>query len=409
MENQNQQKGIQLFEIGRFDEAINFLKASLSENPEDGTSKFFIALCYLNTKKFKDAEKIASALQSEEPDNPDVFYLKAMVKFHLNNDKEALILIDLAIGMSPNNEDYFALKADILLHLKRYEDALQFANKSLEIDAKHSHSLNLRAKVLTKLDRNEEAANTVENILYDNPEDDYSHANVGWVELENGNVKKALIHFKEALTLNPNFEYARQGMSTALKGKNFLYALYLKYSFWISKQSSKNQWVFIIGIYLVYRFSVKLLTGLGLSYIAIPLIILYLLFALGGWLMEPISNTILNFDTYGKYLLNSNEKKSGYAFGSLLLIGLISAGSYYLLSIDYLLVISVTSICLLLTFPRSFLLISEKGKNLAQIYSLIMMIIGIGGSFFFGNWTAGAIVFGMMILYTWIGNFIEDL
>ena len=45
-------------------------------------------------------------------------------------------------------------------------------------------------------------------------------------ETMKGNNKKALEHFKEALQFNPNFEYARQGMSTALKSNNFVWKAY---------------------------------------------------------------------------------------------------------------------------------------------------------------------------------------
>lgn len=408
MEDQNQQRGIQLFELGRFSDAIAYFKTSLSESPEDFTSKYFIALCYLNMGRFSEAETIIGNLKSANPDDPDVFYLDAKAKFHLNSDKKALSLIDIAISMNPTDDIYFAQKADILLHLKEFEASLENADKSLSLNAKNAHALNVRANVLTKLNRKDEASSTVENILNENPEDDYSHANVGWVELENGNLKRALEHFKEALSINPNFEYARQGMSTALKSKNFLYRLYLKYSFWIAKQSSRNQWIFIIGIYLAYRFSVKLLAGLGLTYIAIPLIVLYLLFALGSWLMEPLSNTILNFDSYGKYLLDNDEKKSGFAFGALVIFSLVSAALFYFLGQNYFLVLSVTFLCLLLPFPRSFLLGSEKSKNLVFIYALAMTIIGTVGPFFLGEWVSGGLVFGMMILYTWIGNIMES-
>jgi tetratricopeptide (TPR) repeat protein len=265
----------------------------------------------------------------------------------------------------------------------------------------------MRAQILTKLDRVDEATETVEDILYDNPEDSYSHANVGWVELENGNNKKALEHFKEALQLDPNFEYAREGMSTVLKSKNFFYRWYLKYSFWIAKQSSTNQWAFIIGLYVVYRVSFKVLSENDMTYLAFPLMLAYLLFALGGWIMEPLSNTILNFDSYGKYLLSKNAKISGFIFGTLLVLGLISIVAFYLLKIDYALVLAATFICALLPLSRAFLLNSKKAQMIGISYGVIMIVAGIIGPFFVDIYTVGITVFIMMMAYTWVGNFIE--
>jgi len=407
MEDKNLQRGIHLFETGRYKDAITFLKEALAEDPESFTAKYLIASSYLNLDKLTKAEEMVLALQASAPANPETMFLKSRLRFQQDKDQEALTLIEDAIAMAPNDVDYFAMKANILMHLKKFEDALLFANKALHIDASHTHALNLRASILTKLDRKEEASQTVENILHDNPEDCYSHTNVGWVELENGNTKKALEHFKEALSLDPSFEYARQGMGKAIKSKNGIYAAYLKYAFWMAKKSTKNQWIFIIGLYLVYRFALKLLTNLGLTYLTIPLIVLYLLFALGSWFMEPLSNTILGFDTYGKYLLRSDERKSGATFGLLLLLAILSAVLFYVLGNEAFLIAAVTFLCLLLPFPRSFLLHSTTARDLVWAYSFIMLLLGLAGPFYLEGFVAGIAVFAMMVVYTWIGNFLE--
>ena len=107
-------------------------------------------------------------------------------------------------------------------------------------------------------------------------------------------------------------------MVTAIKSKNKVYNLYLRYSFWMSKQSGKNQWIFIIGIYIAYKISEKVISASGYTFLLIPLIIVYLLFALGTWIMEPLSNMLLILDKYGKYLLDKKEKLSGQIFFGLL-------------------------------------------------------------------------------------------
>lgn len=408
MESKNLERAIHFIELGRFNEAIPFLQSAVSEYPDSLEVKYYLAICYYSEGNIKKASQLADGLMHDMPNDADVIFLKARIALEQDRDKEALAFVNEAISINPMDADYFGFKAGILLHLKKHEEGLQIVNEGLKIEARNSYCLNIRAQILTKLDRVDEANQTVDNILYDNPEDAYSHANVGWVELENGNHKKALEHFKQALQFNPNFEYAREGMSTALKSKNVVYRLYLQYAFWISKQSSKNQWFFIIGLYLVYRFSIKLLSAGGLTYIAVPLMILYLFFALGGWIMEPLSNAILNFDSYGKYLLNTSQKNSGYVFGGLLLFGLISIGIFYTVGIDYALGAAITFLCALVPLPRAFLLESKKGKTLGFSYGILMILVGLIGPFFSDAFTAQIAVFIMLVAYTWIGNFIED-
>jgi tetratricopeptide (TPR) repeat protein len=404
MDSSNALRGTQLFELGRYKEAISYL----SEDMEDATSRFYLAYCYYHLDQPDKAEDLANDLLSEMPEDPDMFSLKARIAIQKDQYTEALQFINEAISLDPNSSDQFGLKGGVFLQKKQFQDALLQVNKGLEIDPRNAYCLNLRAQVLTKLNRKEEASETVENILYENPEDSFSHANVGWVALENGDTQKALNHFKQSLQLDPNDGYAQEGMSTALKSKNIIYKWYLKYSFWMSNKSTKSQWVFIIGIYLAYRFGIKLLSSSGFSHLIVPLVIVYLTFAMSGWIMESLSNAILNFDSYGKYLLNKNEKRSGYTFATLLGLGLVSVITFYILKDDYFLLLAVTFFCALIPFPRAFLSQKEKGRIFGIAYSILMLVIGTLGFLVVPNlYSLGITVFIMLIAFTWIGNAFE--
>jgi tetratricopeptide (TPR) repeat protein len=343
-------------------------------------------------------------LLQETPNEGNLFFLKAQIASRVDKLQEAINFINKSIELNPYDADYFGFKGALLMDKKKFEEALHFVNEGLKLDPKNAACLNIRARLLTK----EEAEQTVEHILYDNAEDDYAHANVGWVSLENGDTKKALHHFKQALQLNPNMQYAREGMATAIKSKNFLYKWYLKYAFWISKQSSRNQWIFILGLYFAYRFSVKMLEASDLTFLVIPLIIVYLVFVLGGWIMESLSNTILLGDSYGKYLLTDNEKYSGYTFGGLLLAGVLGTGAFFLFDNQLYMLWGFACFCALLPLPGSFLRESKNGRMIGLFYGIAMLCVGFFGMFFtYDIMLVGGIVLGMMVVYTWLFNFIS--
>lgn len=395
------QRGIQLFELGRYQEALKYF----GEDMNDWNCRYYMALCYYNLDHYLKAQDLSDGLLSEQPDNADIFFLKAQIAQARDEHNTALNLIDKAIEIQPYDADFFGLKAGILLVLKQYEKGLLMANEGLNINPTSTFCLNMRAQLLTKLDRVEDAQQTIEDILLENPENAYSHSNVGWIALENNQISKALSHFKEALQKDPNFEYAREGMSTALKAKNIVYKWYLKYSFWMAKKSSGGQWGFIIGIYLIYRFAYKFLIANDLTFLAIPLIIAYLLFALGSWFMEPMSNMILSFDSYGKYLLSDNEKLSGYTFGGLVLLGILSITVYYALDISFFLPIAVASMAAIIPLPRAFLEYSKKGRTAGFVAGGIILSIGFLGTLFVSNVMAVATAaFVVMLIYTWVGN-----
>ncbi|MGB5942262.1 MAG: tetratricopeptide repeat protein [Leeuwenhoekiella sp.] len=401
MQQANIERGIQLFQIGRYQDAISYL----GKAPNDWTANYYLALCQYNISDYQKADELANRLLSERPDDPSIFYLKAKIALQLDQDKRALEYIDEAISIYPYDADFFGLKGAMLLRKKKFEDALNLVNEGLRINAKNAFCLNTRAQILTKLDRMDEANQTVDYLLHDNPEDSYSHTNVGWVALEQGDHRKAMNHFKQALQYDPNFQYAKDGLSTALKSKNFLYRWYLKYAFWIGNQSTRNQWFFIIGLYLIYQFSVRILDHTGLEIVAIPIIFIYLFFALGGWIMEPLSNAILNFDRFGKYLLDNDQKWSGITFTTLIVLALLALALRYATGFDHFMLIAIASVCAILPLPRAFLAEKKKSRIIGWSYGALILAVGFFGILVYPQFdTIVLSLVLMMMAYTWFGN-----
>lgn len=403
----NFERGLQLFDMGRFKDAIPYLNNALASDIDNFEAKFLLAQCHLQMDSLDQSKNLALELRSSYPNFSGVHYLLSQINLLEDNLKEALELIDEAISIDPYDEDYFGHKAFIYLNDKKFEEALYYANEGLKLNAKSRSCLNARASTLTKLNRKEEAKETIENLLNDDPENAYSHANVGWSHLEHNDINEALVHFKEALKLDPNHEYARNGMVTAVKAKNKIYNLYLRYAFWISNKSEKNQWLFIIGIYLVYRFSVKALTYSGMTILAIPLIIVYLLFALGSWIMEPLSNMLLLFDSYGKYLLDDNSRLSGQILFGLLSLSLVSFGFSFIIENDYLILTSIAALTAILPLSRSPLNPKRNSQIIGYVYGGIIVLTPlIGGLFGYEYSTLLMVIIIMFVAYTWLGNVI---
>lgn len=169
------------------------------------------------------------------------------------NINEAEAQINHAITLNSFDVDYHALFANIKLVRKQYEEALSVANRSLKIDSENIMALNIRSAALIKLDREDESFQTIEGALREDPNNAHTHSNYGWGLLEKGQHKKALEHFKEALSNDPNHMFAQAGMLEALKATNPIYRLFLKYVFWMDNMTAKYQWGFIIGIYIGFR------------------------------------------------------------------------------------------------------------------------------------------------------------
>ncbi len=86
-----------------------------------------------------------------------------------------------------------------------------------------------------------------------NPNNPNTHANLGWALLHKGEHEKAMIHFREALRLDPELQWAQQGIVEALKARHFIYRVMLKYFLWMSRLGSRAQWGVILGAYFGHR------------------------------------------------------------------------------------------------------------------------------------------------------------
>jgi len=229
--------------------------------------------------------------------------------------------------LDPQDEDYFALQAAIFLQQKKWQAALEAADQGLAIDPEHVRCANLRAIALTKLGRRQSASDMIETALERDPENADTHANLGWVKLEQRRHKEALEHFREALRLDPESDWARAGVVEALKARNVIYRVMLAYFLWMSKLSEKSQWAVILIGYFGYQF----LRGLArkspeLAVWVQPVLWLYIAFAVMTWIAIPLFNLMLRLNRYGRLALSRQQIVASNWVGLCMLTALVFLG-----------------------------------------------------------------------------------
>jgi hypothetical protein len=247
------------------------------------------------------------------------------VFFDRNRLPEARAAIEEAIRLDSTDADQFSLLAGIHFRQSRWKEALAAAEQGLEFDSEHAGCVNLRAMAMVKLGRRAEAGVTIDAALARHPENAITHANQGWTLLHKGEPKKALEHFKEALRLDPENEWARLGIVEALKARNIVYAMMLKYFLWMSRFSVRGQWGIILGAY----FGNRLLGAVAANNPAIapwvlPLRVIYIVFALMTWLASPFFNLLLRMNRFGRLVLSREETIASNWFGLTLFCALNS-------------------------------------------------------------------------------------
>jgi tetratricopeptide (TPR) repeat protein len=318
------ERGLLLYDQGRYPQAEEEFRQAIAANPQEAHPRAMLGLCLVQRERFAEAEAEVEQAIHLAPDLAWAHYARAHVLFHRNDYRKARQAIQEAIRLDPGEVENHSLLSSIELAERKWNEALAAAEKGLSLDPEHVQCTNLRAIAMVKLGRRDEAGQTIDAALARAPEDSTTHANKGWTFLEMGQVEKALEHFRESLRLDPQNEWAQQGILEALKARNFIYALMLRYFLWMSRLSSGAQW----GILLAGWFGNRMLT----TYVRnnpesapflLPIKYLYIGFVLLTWTARPLFNLLLRLDRFGRLVLSKEQKLEANMVGGCIGLALL--------------------------------------------------------------------------------------
>jgi tetratricopeptide (TPR) repeat protein len=394
------------FSQQRYAEAEREVRQHLSEHPDEVYALYILADVLSARDEHQEALEVNSRARAFSPNDDELHAQRSVFLFRLKRESEAITEIETAIALNPLAAAYRGILGELKLATKKYEDALEAANAGLNLDAENTFCLNVRARALVKLEKAEDALATIATSLEQQPENAYTHANLGWSKLETGRALEAQEHFAEALRLQPTLEYAQRGMMEAIKAKNFFYRQFLRYVFWMNRMTARYQWAFIIGIYVGYR----VVSGIAQSNpewapLLNPILYAYIAFALSTWFFEPISNLFLFFHPYGKFLLKRKEKISARLVGVALVIALILIGMHFFSGIEHegYLFTGIGAIAMMIPLSSMFSGDAKKGNRM-----LVVATIALGALWLLATLTMLMGNYGLadtLTMYLFIGIF----
>lgn len=311
-----------LIEQNRPKEALEQLSQHVANEPDDFEGYMVQAICFMQLKELKKAADALRTSLSLEPDHPYLHFLMASVLMESNRFKEADEEIKLAIEINPEEADFYHMRSLLYFQKSDWQNALDQVEIGLSLEPENVDCINQKARCLQQLGRKDEAKISLQAAMNKNPDDSWTHANKGWQELQAGNRKKSLEHFRESLRLEPGNEWARQGLVEALKSGNIFYRLFLGYIFWMQKLPPRTQWGLIIGAYFLYRFLIGVAANNPeLKIVIYPLLFLYVGFALSSWIADPLFNLVLRLSPKNRHVLSNQEKTQANIFALFILAG----------------------------------------------------------------------------------------
>lgn len=399
------QRATLLFQQERFNLAESELRQELAAEPNNPTAHALLGLCLAERKRYDEATREVQTAVGLAPDNSFPHYVLARILHQRDRPDEAATAIAEAIRLYPDDPDFYSRLAAIRIDQRRWAEALEAAEQGLRLDPEHVGSVNLRAMALVQLGRRVEANRTIEGALARDPNSAVNHTTQGWSLLHGGAVRPALEHFREALRLDPNLDWARTGLVEALKARSPVYGFLLRYFLWMSRLSRRAQWALLIGGMLLLR----------------PFPIIYAVVVLSTWLADPLFTLLLRLDRDGRRALSREEIVSSNWIGgwivatlAMLLLGLVSGQAAFLIGaflFGFLLLPVVGVFQCDAGWPRKTMVAYTAVVSALALVGVVVLLVGgqpdAGSETSSGAYVFVAVAFVGAVLGTWLSRLLS--
>jgi len=399
-----------LLQQQRYEMAQQELGQALLKAPEDPLLHALLAHTLLELKQLQTARHHAQQAIVLAPDSGFSYYTLALVQQELNQTKEAQQSLLQALELDPLEPDYYTRLG--LLHLlrSRWSEAQQCAEQALALDPEHVDASNLRSMALIRLGQTQAAADSLDQVLLREPENARVHANRGWTLLHQHAPQQAMEAFREALRLEPNLDWAREGMLEAMKAHYWPYRIFQRYVFWMSKHSGLQQFLIMLGMIALIRILSKV-AGQYSQVLSLGVLLFYLGFVMLTWLVDPLFNLMLRFHPFGRLVLSADEKQATHWTGTLLLLAGSSAMVGLIGAAEPLLVAAGALVALLVPVSVTFAAPPER-RRLLGAYTCCLASLAALGLLSWSLQASGlALLLGLLFLlgwlaFSWFANFL---
>jgi tetratricopeptide (TPR) repeat protein len=302
------ERGRLLMQQGRLDQAVQEFGSALIEDPANATAHGCLALCLSDLGRYDEAERAAVEAVRHGPDRDIGHYALGAIALERDRLDEAHRAASEALRIGPTDAFNFGLMARVHIAGERWEDARKASEAGLRCDPAHVQCLNLHSLALQQLGRPAEARAVIESALARDPENAATQATAGWAALKAGDAARALQHFKEALRIDPKLDHARSGVVESIKAKNALYAIMLRYLFWMGRLSKTAQWAVVIGGMIGFRMLRQVArTNPSIAAWIWPVLVIFVAFVFFTLTSQSLSNLLLRLHPFGRLALTREE------------------------------------------------------------------------------------------------------
>ena len=404
---------LDLLERRRFGEAQYQLRRVLDTDPDDAATRALLALCLVELEHLEEAAVHARRAVAVDPELSYARWALGQVLAARGRFREALPEAEAALRLEPDEPDYLALLARIQGGLGRWPRALEAADRGLAVDPDHPACVNLRALALQQTGRGSEADQAFVDAGALDPDNAFARAGRGWAALQRGTAPNdALPHFYHALQLDPTSEWARTGLLAALKARNPVYRLMLRYFLWMESLSPRTRLLVIFaGIFLFGRLRRLAEARPELAPLIYPLLGLYVLFVLLSWTADPLFDFLLRFDASGRALVTEERRGASTWVVATLAVALGAMLVGWIGGSPDALVLALVAAVMVIPIAATFQCAPGWPRTTMAAFTTAIALAGAAGVFVPGDAGVLLLLVGILgaVLGSWLGRWLAGV
>jgi len=395
---------------GQQAEALEQLDRLIREEPYHGTAHALRALIHANQGQLDRAADDAGTAKQLASDHPFVLYVAGAVALQQGAVLEAIRAAEEAQQFDPTYADAVLLEARARATAGQWARVIALADRVVEQEPE-----NEEAAVLAAVARDVERDGELDEMAWKSlaerfPLNPVARAGSGWTRMHAGQIRAARAEFEQALALDPSLPWAKQGLVLALKARNPVYALLLRFFLWFSGLPTRTRTYVLIGGLLAYNLLRRTArTEPELKPFITPLLIAYAGFVVLTWLADPLLNLVLMARPEGRRLLTPDEKRGAVLVGACLtlaaLLGVTAAFTPWKNAGMSAFGVGFTSFAVTAAYQR-------RGRKRTQLQVLagIALCSSLAAGILPDQFAGIALVIAILciVLGTWMSHFGED-
>ncbi|REJ43634.1 MAG: tetratricopeptide repeat protein [Microcystis flos-aquae DF17] len=230
-------KGLALFELSKYQTAIEALQQAINTLPKGEDLKNFHSsilqqqsVVYRYLENYEQALTVINQAISLVPNNPNHYNEKWGVLSELKRYDEGLAAINQAIHLAPRAA-WYGNRGVLYYNQQKYELALSDYSKAIDINPNLADAYNNRGNLYKDLQKYDLALSDYSKAIDINPNDALAYNNRGNLYYNQQKYELALSDYSKAIDINPNdaLAYNNRGNLLAYYNRGLLYIDLQKY------------------------------------------------------------------------------------------------------------------------------------------------------------------------------------